>query len=758
MTGPGPRRAWGRAWAALLTGVVAVLTTPFAAPAHGQQPDRGDDPARAVRVDVTSLSPQVVTASGPNKVTVTGRVTNTGNRRVENVEVKLQRGEALRTSDRLRDALRGSENTRYIDPAPQRVADGVDPGQSVEFTLEMKLRPIASDSLRVNEPGVYPVAVVVNGRPQRGGSAALDEARMLLPVTGLPDGGPNAGAGRPVPLTMLWPLVDRPRVVGTADDGRAVLGDDELATSFAQGGRLADLVRAVEQEAPAGSPLGNALCFAVDPDLLSTAEAMSRGYLVRRDRSGAEVDGSGANAAKSWLARLKEVVKGRCVLALPTADVDVVALSRAGLSEVTGKAVTEGARTVKDVLGVDPASKVVWPHDGVLDERAMSDLVSLGTTSVLLEPRGLQDTPAGSAPVRVAGGQASGGQAPLGLRIEPLFDSALDPVAQGSGQDGRATTAAQNALGVLVHRTTVARPDGPLVLAPPRRWGLPADALRGLLHTARDLVDGRFAEPTGLPQLATTTPDAGTAALTYPVDAGGQEVPPNVTARLTTIHNQVRDLLSAMKPDPANNNYLPGNLVSPIQLGVFRSVSTAWRGAPALAESWATNTADQLDDLREGVKVLGQATPYTLASSDSPLPLTIANTLPVTVHVQINILSAAGLRTQKLEVQQVSARTSRSLRIPTEVQRSGQFYVDVSVSTPGGTPLGQTTRLRVTSSAYGTITTAITAGAAVLLVALVARRLVRRVRAARAGATADQGVPVAHGTTGRPGDEGASES
>ncbi|SHE62932.1 DUF6049 family protein [Streptoalloteichus hindustanus] len=747
-----------RLWAALLTGVVAVLTTPFAWPADAQ-PGRGDDPAHAVRVDVTSLSPQVVTGNGPNKVTVTGRVTNTSARRIENIEVKVQRGEGLRTTDQLRDALHGSGNFGYIVPAPHQVAEGVDPGQSVTFTLETKLRPIASDSLRVNEPGVYPVAVVVSGRPQRGNSANLDEARTLLPVTGLPDGGPNASADRPAPLTMMWPLVDRPRVVDTADDGRAVLGDDELATSLAAGGRLSDLVQAVELEAQAGSPLAAALCLAVDPDLLATVEAMTRGYLVRRDGT-AEVEGGGGNAAKSWLGRVREIAKGRCVLALPTADADVVALSRAGLSEATGRAVTEGARTVKDVLGVEPVPRTVWPHSGVLDERAMADLAAAGTQSVLLEPRGLQGGPANAAPVRVATGQNPGGQAqtPVALRVEPLFGAALDPVARGAGEGGQAATAAQNALGVLVHRTTVSRPDGPLLLAPPRRWALPVDALRSLLQTARSLVTGRLAEAAGLAQLAAAPPGAGAVPLAYPVDAGAQEIPPTVTARLSEVNNQVRDLLSAMKPDPANNNYQPSNLVNPVQLGVLRAASTAWRGTPALAERWTAATVAQLADLRDGVKVLGQATPYTLASSDSPLPLTIANTLPVTVHVQINILSATGLRTQKLEVQQVSARTSRSLRIPTEVQRSGQFYIDVSVSTPGGTPLGQTTRLRVTSSAYGTITTAITAGAAVLLVALVARRLVRRVRAARAGATTDQGVPVAHGTTGRSGDEGASES
>ena len=79
----------------------------------------------------------------------------------------------------------------------------------------------------------------------------------------------------------------------------------------------------------------------------------------------------------------------------------------------------------------------------------------------------------------------------------------------------------------------------------------------------------------------------------------------------------------------------------------------------------------------------------------------------------------------------VPARSTRQLVIPAKVSRAGQFSVDVRLSTPGGTPLGEPSTLQLRSTAFSRVTVALTAGAGAALVALVARRLVRRVRRRR---------------------------
>lgn len=69
------------------------------------------------------------------------------------------------------------------------------------------------------------------------------------------------------------------------------------------------------------------------------------------------------------------------------------------------------------------------------------------------------------------------------------------------------------------------------------------------------------------------------------------------------------------------------------------------------------------------------------------------------------------------------------MRVPVEVLRSGRFPVNVRLTTPEGVPLGDTVKLEVSSSAYGTITVIITVIAGIALVLLSGRRIYKRVRA-----------------------------
>src|SRR5215204_4274445 len=103
--------------------------------------------------------------------------------------------------------------------------------------------------------------------------------------------------------------------------------------------------------------------------------------------------------------------------------------------------------------------------------------------------------------------------------------------------------------------------------------------------------------------------------------------------------------------------------------------------------------------------------------------------LPVQIAVQISLSEVPGLRTGSIDVVQVPAASRRQVRIPTEVIRAGQFSVEAQLSTPGGTPLGPpaASRIQLRSTAYGTVTLALTGGGAILLVLLAGLRITRRV-------------------------------
>jgi hypothetical protein len=106
----------------------------------------------------------------------------------------------------------------------------------------------------------------------------------------------------------------------------------------------------------------------------------------------------------------------------------------------------------------------------------------------------------------------------------------------------------------------------------------------------------------------------------------------------------------------------------------------------------------------------------------------VANGLPVTVRVRIEISSTSGLRVAPIEQQEIPPLGRRQVSVNAQVTRSGQFTVDAAVRTPDGGLLGPPSRLKVRSTAYGTITVWLTASAGVLLVVLVVRRVLRRIR------------------------------
>jgi hypothetical protein len=98
------------------------------------------------------------------------------------------------------------------------------------------------------------------------------------------------------------------------------------------------------------------------------------------------------------------------------------------------------------------------------------------------------------------------------------------------------------------------------------------------------------------------------------------------------------------------------------------------------------------------------------------------------MEVQVEIAPSPGLRVAPIEPQLIPPLGRRQVNVSAEVTRAGQFTVQASVRTPGGELLGPPSRLRMRSTAYGTITLWLTGSAGVLLVVLTVRRVIRRVR------------------------------
>src|SRR5262249_34220594 len=158
---------------------------------------------------------------------------------------------------------------------------------------------------------------------------------------------------------------------------------DGLAASLAPGGRLFGLVSTATEAVTTDPGLLDALCFAVDPDLLETVQQMAAGYRFR-DGDGRLVTGTRTETARTRLAALQGRVPGRCVIAVPYADADLVALSRAGAVDLEKLALTSGTAVAELLKPAPPAPSILWPAAGTLDQRTLLDLTGTTPTTVLV--------------------------------------------------------------------------------------------------------------------------------------------------------------------------------------------------------------------------------------------------------------------------------------------------------------------------------------------------------------------------------------
>src|SRR6202022_4368396 len=145
--------------------LLILIAAPAAAP-HAAAGEPGAVPFLQVRID--RVTPEVVTTTSEPIVTVTGSILNVGDRPVRDVMVRLEHAAAVTSSAGLRTNLSGNVDqyepvADFITIAPELLR-----GQGVPFQLSYPLRSQELSSLHIEQPGVYPVMVNVNGTPDYG--------------------------------------------------------------------------------------------------------------------------------------------------------------------------------------------------------------------------------------------------------------------------------------------------------------------------------------------------------------------------------------------------------------------------------------------------------------------------------------------------------------------------------------------------------------------------------------------------------------
>lgn len=724
----------GTAGTAVALGSVVGLAPAQAAPTAPTAPTtpgtaRQSGPNAELRVQ--ELTPKdLAPGQQATEITIRGTVANTGTEPLTSVQVRLHRGSLINTRSELHQS---DDDTAAFAPVstcewsalalPGR-SGALAPGQTAPFQYRCPI-----DQLSMSLIGIYPLALRAQATTASDPTFTLvGETHTYLPS--FPD-----GVTAKTRVSWLWPLVDRPHRL--SDEAEFV--DDDLATSVSPGGRLDRLLSAAEKAK------GDVrLTLAVDPALIDDLHQMEQGYRV-----GASAGRHGP-AARAWLDRLAALASKNPVMVLPYADPDLVALKRTGMADLASTT-PDDAKIVTDRLGHPEVTGLAWPTGGALTQEALDTLLRQGTSAVVLAPEALPGQPVtGPTPSSVAALHDTNNSHAVALVPDP---DVATTVSGGEERGGGPRLTEQRYLAELAMITAEAPSRGrDILVAPPRRWNPdPATAAAMLSDTAGMswLSSGSAAE------LAHHQPQVDRGPLVYPEPAHEAELPKTQTDTLARLRSWINDFGTAFVDETTADR-----LMGPYDRALQRAASSAWRDDQDAGRRFTASLDQQIAKMRSGVHIVKPSGSgvYNLASSNSPLFLTVANDLddPVRIKLRITSRGTPGFTTTDIGEQVIQARTRRTIQVPTTVQRSGLFVVDALLTTPGGQPLGdggEPVQLKVRSTAYGIIGLVITGSAMVLFLLLAIRRLVLRARR-RANA------PVAAATdpgagTGTPGELGA---
>ncbi|MEO6955141.1 MAG: DUF6049 family protein [Antricoccus sp.] len=647
-------------------------------------------------ISIDSISPSTLPKNGTLTVQIT--VTNTSKSTITSPRVRLQSDDPITSRYQLFAVDKNQPSyTSGFGPFTKLPGD-LGPGQSMQATATA-----TTDQLQMYVAGAYPVLINVNGDTD---SATIRAAQAAITVPYQP-----VAPGAKTTIAWLWPLIDTPHRLGSATQ----FLNNDLAAQIARGGRLDRLLATAENF---GSQ--NSMTLLIDPELISELQVMVSGYSYLD--KGKTVPGPDGAAAQAWLARLKTLAKTLPIATTPMANVDINAVTRAGLGNLFSRARATGDAVVKDALGVNPID-LDMPAGGYLTSDAVSTEKSAGISRVVLAGGAFGqadylESPDGvtQSPNTVASGALSGLSV---LAADPALTRIL-----GAGSTYIAGPIAGDQrfvaeLGVISAQEPNA---GRAVLAvPPPMWNPAGNFLSGLFGTitaipwlASTPVGGLFAEP---------AVDRG--SLQYPASAGAAEVSGQGLQELKTPLTELDQLASAFSDANAKA------ILAPYYESAFRIASASWPPGTVATSNRVASLSMDISSLRGAIKLVPPSNgTYTLSSATAPLVFTVENQLdvPVKVKISLDASRSAGITANDTTVQQIAPHARATIKVATRVQRSGTFSVVAQIQTPEGQPLGESVKISVRSSAYGQVALVVTAVAFGLLLLMIGRRYIQRVK------------------------------
>lgn len=711
--------------AAVLLAVLAVA--PFAGTAAPAEAVAA--PTNAVSISVVSFAPSVPAPTyALHRLRFTLSITNNTNAPLRGISITAMHAYPLTDTAALNAAAASSTvlaNGQVVTPI-RPVTVNLPPASesaaiATTFVTTTGL-PTSAGLCLCADHAVYPVSFSAYGTTD-GVSQLLGQTQTFVP----------SFYHRPAPLhvSWVWPIIDRPhRLAGTN-----TFTDDGLATSVATG-RLSRCLQVLQNVAGTAP-----ITVVIDPELLDELDVMASGKYTYPDSSGKLVPGTGQQAAAAWLQRLQAILKNNSqvsVVLTPNGDPDVDALARAGLGWSATLPDAEQRRVQAALGGVVPDTTFAWPPSGTIGPTALRELTGTGVTSLLLDNSAVQpQTTTSGAPVTLAR-LRSGTHRVVAALTTPAVARYTAAAVSGTGTSTGGLPELMSALTLFAAQSPRERGQQ-VVLAPPRYVDPAVAAASQAITETSSSVLTRPANVLNVVAAADTAPltvpPVATAARLQPQRRPPIGLPPANLRVARSVTNLVASLQKMFDGSATAQAF-----VDQLYNGVQLIESAAWRrgsglGGRRLGVKFARQLRAQIYHLERGVHIVRPASgSYTLASTNSPLPITVENDLPYPVHVMVavrTVNSLPGLDAGTVGPQEIDPNSKALLHVPTQVQRSGTFKVYAVLQTPDRHQFGPRIRLSVHSTVLGTIGVIITIVSGSVLVLALLVRFVRRWRARR---------------------------
>lgn len=701
-------RALGTLIAVLLVAgpVLAIPATQASAkPEDTQQSSRTvAADSHTLAISITGMSPRYATLN--STITIHGTLANHTGSAISAVTVQATTSTTLFNGREEMASFADSGSYLYgLQAAGQAdVTAAVPSGASVSWSVSFS-------SVFYDRFGVYPVQVVASV-----GTGVTATAQTFLPYWD------RATQPDKLQTAWIWPLTDVPQQGACAN----TLATGELSGSVASGGRLSTLL-----DAGATWAQTDHLTWNIDPALLSDVSVMTGRYFTA---GGADCTGrflqEPSKAATDWLAKLKTATAGQPAFLTSYANVDVAALSHAGLDANIRSAYQVGRSVAGQILphtfgpkgtgtGDGAVLRAAWPADGLADRGVLASLASDAGINTLVLANGearsrYWETGYDDALSRTT--SDTGTSVPVLLADSGLTSllGAASPSASAAKQfaliqDYLAQTAMISSEAPNAART--------LVVAPPAGWDpSPAEA-----NALLSLTTAPWLRPVSLSTLARQAAHVPSRPLKAKQVSRAELSASRLVQVQAAGHSAAVFKNLLYQPSAAVTNRLGA--------AVAATASSAWRGAGASAGTHAIEQlSGYLSDSEDKVKLI-VGSKILLAGTSGETPVSVLNGLAWPVQVRVVATAQSGSQLQvgpRSELLTVLPHLTRTARMPLHSSAIGTTTVQLQLVTQNGSPLGAAQPLSVEVTRFGRSLLIIIGAALGILVLTSAYRLRRK--------------------------------